>query len=166
MDRKGQDLEKFIDKSAEISNKRSTLEKFGAAITIVGTSIYAIPRVSPILRVLFLGFRSLIRGSSTKSLRSKDVELIRRIVHNDLQTTKDQFLVVKGPKGIGKSVAIENALAHSWSVCYIESPIQPGMNKIEIIDQVLDDFTDIDNRFIRKSKATKHVIFWNGWHVT
>jgi hypothetical protein len=49
MDRKGQDLEKFIDKSAEISNKRSTLEKFGAAITIVGTSIYAIPRVSPIL---------------------------------------------------------------------------------------------------------------------
>jgi hypothetical protein len=37
------------------------------------------------------------------------------------------------------------------------------LNKIEIIDQVLDDFTDIDNRFISKSKATKHVIFWNGF---
>lgn len=116
--------------------------------------------------MLFLGFRSLIRGPPTKSLRLKDVQLIRETVHIDLQNTKDQFLVVKGPKGIGKTVAIESALAHTWLVCYIENPIPPGMNKLEIVNQVLDDFTNIENRFLKKNRATKHVLFWNSFFTS
>jgi hypothetical protein len=78
-----------------------------------------------------------------------------------LAITTDQFLVVRGPKGIGKTVAIENALAHTWSVCYVRRPIEPGTRKSQIVDQVLDDFTNIENRFLTKDKATNHVLFWN-----
>lgn len=167
MDRKSEEQEnlnrtfKLIDKSIEVFLKLSPLQQVGTFVTISATSLYGIPRISPILRTLFLGFRSLIRGPQTKSLRSKDVEIIRENVHNDLAITTDQFLVVRGPKGIGKTVAIENALAHTWSVCYVRRPIEPGTRKSQIVDQVLDDFTNIENRFLTKDKATNHVLFWN-----
>lgn len=167
MDRKSEEQEnlnrtfKLIDKSIEVFLKLSPLQQVGTFVTISATSLYGIPRISPILRTLFLGFRSLIRGPQTKSLRSKDVEIIRENVHNDLAITTDQFLVVRGPKGIGKTVAIENALAHTWSVCYVRRPIEPGTRKSQIVDQVLYDFTNIENRFLTKDKATNHVLFWN-----
>jgi hypothetical protein len=169
MDRKGDEQENFkrtfglIDKSIEVFLKLSPFQQFGTVITVAATSFYAIPRVSPILRTLFLGFRSLIRAPQTKSLRSEDVEIIRRRVHNDLVISKDQFLVIRGPKGIGKTVAIENALAHTWGVCYVENSIKPGKDKDEIFDQVLGDFTNIEFHFQKKMKAAKHVIFWNSF---
>jgi hypothetical protein len=161
MDRKSEEQEnldrtlKLIDKSIEVFLKLSPLQQFGTVVTVGLTSVLAVPRISPI-RALFLGFRSVIRGPQTKSLRSKDVFEIRKRVHNELQKTKDQFLVVRGPKGIGKTVAIENALAHTWSVCYVQNAIKPGKDKDEIVDQVLGDFTNIRVGFINKTTATKH----------
>jgi hypothetical protein len=165
MDRKSEEQEnldrtlKLIDKSIEVFLKLSPLQQVGTVITVGLTSVLAVPRISPI-RALFLGFRSLIRGPQTKSLRSKDVFEISKRVHNDLQITTDQFLVVRGPKGIGKTVAIQNALAHTWGVCYTQTPIEPGTVKSKILDQVLGDFTNIRVGFINKTTATKHLILW------
>ena len=112
MDRKSEEQEIFdktitlIDKSVELFLKLSPFQQVGTVITFAGTSYFAIPKV-PLIRALILGFRSLIRGSQTKSLRSKDVEIIGNSVHNNLPTTNDQFLIVRGPKGIGKTRCVE-----------------------------------------------------------
>jgi hypothetical protein len=169
MEKKGDEKENFnrtsiklIDKPIEAFLKMSPLEQAGTVIAVGLTSVLAVPRISPI-RALFLGFRSLIRGPQTKSLRLNDVLETRKRVHNTLQKTKDQFLVIRGPKCIGKSVAIENALAHTWSVCYVQNSIEPGKDKSEIVEQVLGDFTNIRAGFIHKITWTEHLILWNNF---
>lgn len=78
MDKKGDEKEKesfdrtvkLIDKPLEFFNKLSPLEQAGTFIAVGLTSVIAVPRIMPI-RALYIGFRSLIRGPQTKSLRSK-----------------------------------------------------------------------------------------------
>lgn len=71
----------------------SPLEQAGTVIAVGLTSVLVVPRISPI-RALFLGFRSLIRGPKTKSLRSNDVFEIRKRVNNNENMKKllDEFV--------------------------------------------------------------------------
>lgn len=151
----------LIDKSLDAFLKLSPLQQFGAVITIGVTSYFGILRVPP-FRALNLGFRSLIKGPRTKSLRSKDVDDIRKSVQN-LNKSDDQFLIVKGPKGIGKTVAIQNALAHTWGVCFVKHSIGPGQDKDQIVDEVLSDFTNIQVQSLKKIKAAENIILWNSF---
>ena len=78
-----------------------------------------------------------------------------------MSESNDQFVVVRGPKGIGKTVAIQSAMANTWSVCYTARSISPGTNKEAIVDRVLRDFTNIQLGWFDKTQAAKHIIFWN-----
>ena len=118
------------------------------------------------LRALSLGLRSLIRRPQVKSLRSNEIETIRTKVHCNLNQGNDQFLVVRGPMGIGKSLVIRNALSHTWGAFFTSYSITPGMKKGEIMDKVLHDFafsTGFPYPCIYKIRVAERLIWWNNF---
>ena len=162
---------KIIDKTFETINnglnsfnEMSTFYKFVTIVT-VGSSPFILPklpRLGPI-RALLLGFGSLIRGPSKKSLRYKDVDKIRQKV-SSYQTKKvyeDKFVVVRGPKGIGKTLAIKNALAHHWGVCYVTPEFRAGTDSDKIFSESYRSLTKINSNLIDREWAANRVIFWN-----
>lgn len=158
-----ENIDRTFDLFDRYINNMSTSEKVGTLLsfgTVGVSSFFIIPRISP-MRALILGFRSLIKRQKVKSQRIEDIEKIRDKVHDYLSQSYDQFLVVRGPKGIGKTVAIKSALANTWSVCFTKNSILPGENKKVIIDQVLTDFTNIKIGWFNKTQTAEHVIFWN-----
>ena len=111
------------DNGKKYSEATSMLSKTVITITAIGVLVR-----SP-LRAISLGLRSLIRRPKVKSLRSNEIETIRTKVHCNLNQGNDQFLVVRGPMGIGKSLVIRNALAHTWGAFFASYSITPEMKK-------------------------------------
>lgn len=129
------------------------------AVSILALSIIA-TRISPV-RAVWLGVRSLLKGPSIQSQRFLDVAEIRNKIQTSLSESRDQFLVVRGPKGIGKSVAIETALANMWSVCNVEKRVEPNLTKDEIVERVLMKFTGIRVNWIDIETTARKIVFWN-----
>ena len=149
----------IIDSFLQLANS-----KIGVALTLTSATLgpaFLFKRVG-FRRALVVGISSLFRGPPVKSQRTADVANIREVVHRLLAQSPDQFLVVRGPKGIGKTIAIENALAHTCGVCYAGDPIQPGNTKDYIVDKALTGFTTIGaNPWIDKDRVARRVIMWH-----
>ncbi len=106
---------------------------FGAA-TILG--IYWYKKPPAFGRALWLLFRSrLFANQNAISQRKSDLRNIKTEV-DSLQYSYDRFLVVRGPKGIGKTTAIETALNHTWGVCFVQNTIVPGKKNFSKNSQV------------------------------
>lgn len=95
---------------------------------------------SDILQVISLAFFTSFRPQ-VLSHRKFDIEYLRRFVKTKLEPGK--FLVVHGPKGIGKSCAIETALADFRAV-FMAPSIPPDTRSTEILQIVLSKLTKTD----------------------
>lgn len=69
---------------------------------------------------------------SVKYERGEDVAKIARHIAR-LQPDHEEFLIVHGPKGVGKSTALRTALEHDYGVSYVS--VKPNSDPVEILSQ-------------------------------
>lgn len=134
------------------------------ALKLIGTTVvglYAcyfykenIPRAGPI-RALILGWRT---QAELESLREQDVEWIKNKISVS-HPTGGKFYVVRGPRGIGKSVAVDWATNNMPGVIKIP-PISPGKSKDEILDIVCSDITGLRGTCLEHRQSMKRIIFF------
>lgn len=127
--------------------------------SLLGGAIILAPKLAS-TRALFFGFRSLLNRPKPKSLHSAEVESIRYHVHTTLNGPNEQYLVVRGPEGIGKTLAIQTALAHTWGVVYTRTGIDAGTSQ-RLIERIVE--SEISNKPISPYRYfnVKRIVMWS-----
>lgn len=111
------------------------------------TSLGFFEYASDLLRVFTLAYFFRVRPNVI-SYRKDDIDHLRKFVQSNVSPGK--FLLVHGPKGIGKSCAIETALS-IFSAVFITSPIPSGLCSTNIMQIVLSELTQTDNHFNKRA---------------
>lgn len=94
-----------------------------------------------------------------KSIRDEDVKVIKYRMSAP-RPVEDMFTVVCGPRGIGKSTAINSAANGLRGVIKISS-VKPGTSSDEILDDVCCKITGLRNGSWKKNEdSMKKVISW------
>ena len=117
-----------------------------------------IPRLGP-GRAIFLGFssfRPVLPFYAAASHRVGDVATLRAMLSS---AHKDQYIVVSGPKGVGKSSIVHSALQSTFGVVTVRVPAGTVEEKIKA-----DAFTAITRYYLRAMDQTGSVrrVLW--WH--
>lgn len=156
----------------EINEIVPSIEKFfafknfalgtGAATTILST-IFVIRRIG-LSRALALAIHSRFKSPEVISQRSVDVKLIKEKINGVLNRRHDVFLIVNGPKGVGRTAAVETALQRTYGVCWVYGSIQPGMDKDRIVSRVLGALTKNQLNWIKEQETARRVIFWHRFY--
>lgn len=143
----------------EQKQKETTLFDSFLLGSLLGGAIILTPKLAS-TRALFFGFRSLLNRSKPRSLHTAEVKRIRNYVHTTLNEPNLQYLVVRGPEGIGKTLAIRNALAHTWGVVYTRTGIDAGTSQ-QLIAKVIE--SEILNKQISPNNYVDvgRVVMWN-----
>lgn len=115
-----------------------------------------IPKFGP-GRALSFALYSRIRSALVKSDRQ---DVINRL-QGSLEAMKmGGYVVVRGPKGVGKTCAIDTATERRWGVCRVK--VRPGETAETIVDKTLREITRMD--FSKQSpfyQARRVLFFYN-----
>jgi hypothetical protein len=129
--------------------------------TVGGAGVLSLMGILPPVgpgRALGIAVCSLFQKSKMVSLRKADVPCIRKfMLAKDLEN--DNLLVVSGPRGIGKTTAIQTALQRSCGVLQITS-VSPGMRSEEIIQKIYRSISGVNLNLKDYSYSARRVIFW------
>ena len=132
-----------------------------ASVIIPSTVVLAgvVPRVGP-GRALALALRSWVRRAKKVSQRDDATHTLRTMLQN---LGEDQYIVVTGQKGVGKSVVVDTATQHTCGV--VSVPVAPGTPLKNIVADVL--FTVANSRvgFIDPLFSVRRVLWWYGWFL-
>ena len=126
--------------------------------TTVFTSLPFAPKIG-FGRACMLGIRSIFFKPLTQSQRKSDIEIILRKYVNNKSLQPDQYLVVQGQKGIGKTCVIETALQRTFGVSFMGS-VPPETKQDLITSQALTSITNISVNFINRKRSAERVIWW------
>ncbi len=126
--------------------------------TTVVTALPFAPKIG-FGRACMLGIRSIFNKPCKQSQRETDIEIILREYVNNKSLQPDQYIIVQGQKGIGKTCAIETALQRTFGVTFIGN-VQPETRKDFIMSQALTSITNISFDFINKKRSAERVIWW------
>lgn len=109
------------------------------------------PRLGPI-RAL-----SLMRKSKAaiESVRNDEVQWIKKML--SANPTDHNFAVIRGPKGIGKSVAVKSAINDMRGVIVIQR-VSPGTSQDEILNRVCVKITGIEGSLSKHEESMKRVV--------
>ena len=110
-------------------------------------------------RACMLAVRSKFFKPLKQSQRKNDIEIILRDYVNNKSQELDQYLIVQGPRGIGKTCAIRTALQRTCGVSFIKG-VRPETQKELIMDKALTEITNIRINFIDKTASAERVIWW------
>lgn len=125
-----------------------------AAVTIGSAGAYA--SVSAATRVGCLMFRPFFHPPKFLSVRTKEIDAFKQ----SLSTCgDDQYLVVLGPKGVGKTSLIHTALGRKPGVVHLE--VRKAMDDDKLRTMVYEALTKIGNRFAQNNQAdAQRVVKW------
>jgi len=126
--------------------------------TTVFTALPFAPKIG-LGRACMLGIRSKFTKPQKQSQRKSDIEIILRKYVNNKSLEADQYLVVQGQKGIGKTCVIRTALQRTFGVCFI-GRVRPETQQDLITSQALTSITNISMNFINKKRSAERVIWW------
>ena len=108
----------------------STGAAVGTAVGTVIVTVRYIARFGP-LGAIRLGMKRTIPRSSPTSTRTGDVHRLQdKLKH--VARSRERYIVIRGPKGVGKSVLVNTALRDIWGV--VEVIVPPG-TKSDSIEQ-------------------------------
>jgi hypothetical protein len=105
--------------------------------------------------VLGLSSRIFLRAK-TVSQRTVEVEKMRTALSN---ANKDQYVVVAGPKGVGKTCIVETATERTFGVVSID--VQPGKSHDDIKANVFTAVTRCNPRTVELSASARRVAWWH-----
>ena len=138
-----------------------------AHIATIGASIAAVaappavvaglvPRVGP-GRAFVLGLSSRIfLRAKTVSQRTVEVEKMRTALSN---ANRDQYVVVAGPKGVGKTCIVETATERTFGVMSVRVPAATAEHTI--MANVFTAVTRCNPRTVELSASARRVAWWH-----
>lgn len=146
-------------------DQKSLLSKCSEMATIAGlfvgsgSTYYIIKNYghkSRIGRAFYLAIRSKFQSPEIKSVRKEDIKNIEK---NIFDMKRGTYLVIKGPKGVGKTLMLSTCLQKRIGVIY-SKPIFPGTPGDEIIKNAHNEITGNNNSTINSMVSANKVIKW------
>lgn len=137
----------------------ASLLKVGLPITLIAASgAGVVPRVGP-GRAVSLALLSKIRSTSPQSQRIDDVTKLRELL-NPRGRDPASYIVVLGPKGVGKSCVIATATARTCGVVSVKVP--PGTLEKDIVTSVLAEITRVNvfARYVNMDRSARRVLWF------
>ena len=133
----------------------ATILSFCAGAAVISAPLGLIPRAGP-GRALVLALRPLLAAlPSPQSVRTSDVAALRRkLAANSVQ----RYVVVQGPKGVGKSCVIDTALQRTCGVLFVEVP--PGTPHDAIVRTALESVAGTRPNFMDPRPSALRVLWW------
>ena len=107
-------------------------------------------------RAFVLGFKSYFQRSTNPS--SVRTSTVAEIQYKSSLVRKDNFLIVYGPKGVGKTVAVATAFRGQMGVIHIN--ISAGDDAEKIVRKALGAVSNVPNTFTSVDYSGPRVIFW------
>ena len=132
-----------------------------ASVIIPTTMVLSgvVPRVGP-GRALMLAVRSWVRHADLVSQRDEATHLLRRMLQN---LGKNQYIVVTGQKGVGKSVVVNTATQRTCGV--VNVTVAPGTLRDVIVMKALSEITNSRVGFVDPRPSVRRVLWWYGWFL-
>ena len=141
------------------SNFLGTVSSFAAlaaAPAALAVGFGVVPRLGP-GRAVALALRSrLFLRADPASQRVHEVITLRALL---AFASKDQYVVVAGPKGVGKTCVVESATQRTFGVVTVRVPAGTSAEKI-----LADVFTAITRFYVRsldQSGSARSVLWWH-----
>jgi len=127
----------------------------GAIGLPIVSSFGYLPKLGP-GRALFLAVRSRISSSRTPpTLRTKELAVLREDM-NDKRP--QQYTIVTGPKGVGKTTLLNTLLLHKAGV--VSTTVSPGKQSDDIVHATLLQVTGSHPSLFSPEPTAKRVIFF------
>jgi hypothetical protein len=132
-----------------------------ASVIISSTMVLSgvVPRVGP-GRALMLAARSWVRHADIVSQRDDDTHMLHRMLQN---LGKNQYIVVTGQKGVGKSVVVNTATQRTCGV--VNVTVAPGTLRDVIVMKALSEITNSRVGFVDPRPSVRRVLWWYGWFL-
>ena len=138
-----------METQAHITSIVASVAAFAAALGVV-------PRLGP-GRALALGLASrLFRRAAVASARTADVAVLRSLL---AASCRGQYIVVAGPKGVGKSCAVASATQLTSGVVTVRVPA--GTSEPAILSDVFTALTRYYVRSLDQSGSARRVLWWH-----
>jgi hypothetical protein len=128
---------------------------FVGGVTVASISGIA-PRIGP-GRALYIAFRSKV--TPYRGELSVRKELIPQLISLS-KFRRQNYVVVTGPKGVGKSCLIDTAFQNTCGVARIQ--VKSGLDENAIVDAALRELTGLSSRFSVANPYVnaRRVVFW------
>jgi hypothetical protein len=132
-----------------------------ASVIIPSTAVLAgvVPRVGP-GRALALAVRSWVLRAKKVSQRDDATHTLRNMLRN---LGEDQYIVVTGQKGVGKTVVVNTATQRTCGV--VSVPVAPGTLQDVIVMKALSEIANSRLGFIDPRPSVRRVLWWYGWFL-
>ena len=116
-----------------------------------------VPKVGP-GRAIVLAVRSFFRSGPTfATMRTTD----KSVLLSHLKVLENsRFIICKGPRGIGKTHMISDALTRTLGVVYVE--ISPGTTDVDIRNEVHAAIANVKVglKFVNSETSSRRVLWW------
>jgi len=146
----------LLEHLANVATVIASFAAVSAPAAAIGLGL--VPRAGP-GRALALALRSrLARAPSPQSARAADVLALRETLAN---TSQGRYVVVQGPKGIGKSCVVETALQRTCGVVVVE--VAPGAPKDAIVSSALASVAGVRSSLWDPRPSALRVLWWYRW---
>ena len=122
----------------------------------------AIPRAGP-GRALALAARSLVHRADIQ-VASLRVDATRTLLDMLSSIGKNQYIVVTGRKGVGKSVVVDTATQRTCGV--VSLSVAPGMSQAVIVANALSRVANSRIGFVDLLPSVRRVLWWYGWFLS
>ena len=132
-----------------------------ASVIIPSSAVLAgvVPRVGP-GRALALALRSWVRRAKKVSQRDDATHTLRTMLQN---LGEDQYIVVTGQRGVGKSVVVDTATQHTCGV--VDVTVAPDTLQDVIVMRALSEITNSRVGFVDPRPSVRRVLWWYGWFL-
>jgi len=138
----------------QVANFATVIASFAA----VSIGLGLVPRAGP-GRALALALRSrLARAPSPQSARAADVLALCKTLAS---TSQGRYVVLQGPKGVGKSCVVETALQRTCGVVVVK--VAPGAKEEAIVSSALASVAGVRSSLWDPRPSALRVLWWYRW---
>ena len=127
-----------------------------AAITAPSAALAGLaPRIGP-LRAVVLALSSRFSRAQDQSQRAAELHALRSTLS---ATQRDQYVVVSGPKGVGKTCLVDTALQFSFGVVSVR--VAAGAAEKDILADAFKAVSRSTFSFLDHSASARRVLWWH-----
>ena len=142
----------------QVANVATVIGTFAAVSAGPAVGLGLVPRAGP-GRALALALRSrLARAPSPQSARAADVLALCETLAS---TSQGRYVVVQGPKGVGKSCVVETALQRTCGVVVVK--VEPGEREGAIVASALASVAGVRSSLWDPRPSALRVLWWYRW---
>ena len=129
---------------------------FGVLAPTAVVALGIVPRIGP-FRAFWLGMSC--RYFSPLKFVSQRTDDLKKLNNKLAAIQIDQFITIKGPKGVGKTCLVKTAMKSQFGVVYVR--VQPGRTADEIRADVYTDVARCYNRTLNNIGSSRRVLLWH-----